>query len=91
MSANKEIVASDESTMVDYFDNSVERRDVAYKQYFPEDEHKYFPDCLGRHYTLSDILNTTIQAGFNILEFNEHPGWVNKKRPGEFTIIARKI
>ena len=72
----------------DYFDNSIQRGDVAYKQYFPESERDSFPDCMGRRYTLSQMINACIQSGFVIREFNEHPGWVNTKRPGEFTIIA---
>jgi len=72
----------------DYFDGGVWRGDVAFKQYFPENERGSFPDVMVRRYTLSEIINAMIQAGLNIREFNEHPGWANKKRPGEFTIIA---
>jgi SAM-dependent methyltransferase len=92
-SSNKILTKTEEeeTTEIDYFDNSVQKADVAYKQYFPESEHDSFPDTLVRRYTLSDIINSVIQAGFNLREFNEHTGWVNKKRPGEFTIIATKI
>ena len=89
-SANTEPIIREETTEADYFDNSVQYGDVAYKKFFPKNEHDSFPDVVIRRYTLSDIINAVIQAGFNIREFNEHPGWVNKKRPGEFTIVAKK-
>ncbi|MCL2374896.1 MAG: class I SAM-dependent methyltransferase [Treponema sp.] len=78
-------------TDVDYFDICVKSGDVAFKQFFNEKEHDSFPDISVRRYTLSDILNAIIRAGFNVVEFNEHPGWVNKKRPGEFTVVAKKV
>ena len=89
-SANKEEAKNGETTEVDYFDSSVQNGDVAFKQYFPENEHNSFPDVMVRRYTLSEIINAVIRAGFNIREFTEHPGWVNKKLPGEFTIIVKK-
>ena len=70
-------------------DSSAKRGDVAFKQFFPENEYSSFPDVMLRRYTLSEIINAIIQAGFTVCEFNEHPGWVNKKCPGEFTIVAR--
>jgi len=79
-----------ETAEVDYFDSSAQNGDVAYKQDFPESERDSFPEVLLRRYTLSEIINAAIRAGFNIREFNEHPGWINKKRPGEFTIVASK-
>ena len=88
LSANSdETVITNEA---DYFDDRVQRGDVAFKQYFSENEHGSFPEVMLRRYTLSEIINAVIQAGFNVNEFNEHPGWVNKKQPGEFTIVAKK-
>ena len=87
-SANK--IGNVESAVADYFDNSVQHGDVAFKQFFSENEHNAFPDVLVRRYTLSEIINAVIRAGFSVREFNEHPGWVNKNLPGEFTIIAEK-
>ena len=81
---------NDTTSEVDYFDSGVQRGDAAHKKYFPIDEHDYFPDVMVRRYTLSEIFNALIQAGFNVCEFNEHPGWANKKLPGEFTIVAKK-
>lgn len=79
-----------EKTSGDYFDDSIHSGDVAYKSYFPAEEQEDFPDCSLRFYTLSEIINAVIRAGFTIKEFNEHPHWENKKIPGEFTIYAVK-
>jgi len=88
--ANFNLSESHELSDIDYFDSSVQQEAVVSKQDFPENEQDAFPSVLVRRYTLSEIINAVIQAGFNIREFNEHPGWVNQKRPGEFTITARK-
>ena len=71
-----------------YFDCRAYPGDVAYKSYFPQAEQENFPDCSLRFYTLSEIFNALIGAGFNIREFNEHPSWEDEKIPGEFTIYA---
>jgi SAM-dependent methyltransferase len=78
-------------TCGDYFDSNMHNGDVAYKSFFPSEEQYSFPDCSLRFYTLSEIINSVIKAGFIIKEFNEHPNWNDKKIPGEFTIIADKI
>jgi 2-polyprenyl-3-methyl-5-hydroxy-6-metoxy-1,4-benzoquinol methylase len=75
----------------DYFDSKIHKGDVAYKSFFPKEDADGFPDCSLRFYTLSEIINSVIKAGFVIKEFNEHPNWNNSKLPGEFTIIADKI
>ena len=92
-SANWNADSKDRATEadVDYFDTNIKSGDVAFKQFFDEREHDSFPDVSVRRYTLSDIINAIIRAGFNLVEFNEHPGWVNQKRPGEFTIVAKKV
>jgi len=74
----------------DYFDSEAHSGDVAYKSFFPQKEQTDFPDCALRFYTLSEILNSVIRAGFQIREFNEHPNWDDGKIPGEFTIFAGK-
>ena len=65
-------------------------RKLGNKNYFPQNEQADFPDCSLRFYTLSEILNAVIRAGFNIREFNEHPNWDDKKISGEFTVYAVK-
>lgn len=74
----------------DYFDKEIHSGDVAYKSFFSEKEQTGFPDCSLRFYTLSEIINAVINAGFTLKEFNEHPNWTDKRLPGEFTILAVK-
>ncbi len=74
----------------DYFDTHTHYCNVAYKSFFPEEEQNLFLDCSLRFYTLSEIINSVIKAGFVIKEFNRHPNFENKKLPGEFSIYAIK-
>ena len=85
-----QIGRSAEKTGGDYFDCQVHSGDVAYKNYFLQEEQPTFPDCSFRFYTMSEIFNALICAGFIIREFHEHPHWEDGKIPGEFTIIAVK-
>lgn len=73
-----------------YFDSNLYCGDVAYKSAFRKEEQAGFPDCSLRFYTLSEIINAVIHAGFTIKEFSEHPNWDDEKIPGEFTIFAVK-
>ncbi|WP_433583851.1 class I SAM-dependent methyltransferase [Paenibacillus amylolyticus] len=73
-----------------YFDEELHNGDVAYKHYFNQDEQQDFPDVSVRLYTLSEIINSVITAGFNIKKFDEHRGWENENIPWEFTIVANK-
>lgn len=75
----------------DYFDSRIHSGEVAYQSFFPGEEQGSFPQCSLRYYTLSEIINSVIKAGFTIKEFIEHPSFEDKKLPGEFTIIADKI
>jgi 2-polyprenyl-3-methyl-5-hydroxy-6-metoxy-1,4-benzoquinol methylase len=72
----------------DYFDKQIHSGKVAYQDFFPKDEQEDFPKCSLRFYTLSEIINSVITAGFTIEEFLEHPAVDDEKRPAEFTIIA---
>lgn len=74
----------------DYFNCDIVEEDLIYKSFFSEEEQKDFPKCALRLYTLSEIINALIKAGFTIKEFNEGPSWSNKRLPGEFTIFAVK-
>lgn len=73
-----------------YFDTDVHNGNVAYKNFFPESEQNSFPDRSLRFYTLSEIINAVIKAGFTLKEFYEHPNWDDKRLLGEFTIYAVK-
>lgn len=77
-------------TQGNYFNTDLHDGDVAYKSFFSEQEQNSFPDCSLRFYTLSEIINAVIDYGFIFQKFDEHPGYINKNIPGEFTIIASK-
>ncbi|MFV0402031.1 MAG: class I SAM-dependent methyltransferase [Oscillospiraceae bacterium] len=76
----------------DYFDSRIHRGDVAYKNLLenPNVEKEQFPDCELRFYTMAEIVNAVISAGFVLRELEEHPNFENRKLPGEFTILADK-
>jgi hypothetical protein len=80
----------DEATNYNYFDTGLHSGDVAYKRFFQTEEQSNFPDVTLRIYTLSEIINSVIEAGFELRRFDEHPDYVNEKIPGEFTILAKK-
>lgn len=73
-----------------YFDEELHNGDLAYKHYFDEHEQQDFPDVSIRLYTLSEIINSVITSGFNLMNFDEHRGWENENIPWEFTILANK-
>ena len=74
----------------DYFDDRIHYGNVAYQPFFPENEQDQFPKCLLRFYTLSEIINSVISAGFVLSEFWEHQNYEDRKLPGHFTIVAYK-
>lgn len=79
-----------EMTNGNYFDDKIHTGHVPYLKHFPESEHKYFPSCELRFYTLSEIINSMISVGFIIESFNEYPKKKGDKIPFEYTIVASK-
>lgn len=75
---------------IEYFDPELKSGDVAYQGFFDEQEQVDFPDVSVRLYTLSDIINAVLEAGFTLKRFDEHRGWNNENIPWEFTILAGK-
>lgn len=75
---------------INYFDTELRSGDVAYKGFFSDEEQADFPDTSIRLYTLSDIINAVLSAGFQLKKFDEHRGWNNENIPWEFTIVADK-
>lgn len=75
---------------VNYFDKTLRKGDLAYKQFFSEEEQSAFPDVSIRLYTISEIINSIVKAGFTLKKFEEHTGWNNENIPWEFTILADK-
>jgi SAM-dependent methyltransferase len=46
--------------------------------------------CIYRHWTLAEIVQTTIDVGFRIDTFQEHPDWDDPTIPGTFTLVGVK-
>ena len=63
---------------------------MAHARFFDEEIRREMPKCRYRKYTVSEIINGIINAGFNLRKFDEHPAWTDEKVPGEFTAIALK-
>lgn len=76
---------------MNYFSSDIFEGEMAHARFYTEEVRKHFPKCSLRKYTVSEIINGVICAGFNLKRFDEHPAWTNQNLPGEFTIIAYKI
>lgn len=76
---------------IDYFSTDIVECEMAHAKFFNDDSRKKIPKCYIRRYTLSEIINSIINNGFNIKSFEEHPAWTNPRFPGEFTLIAEKV
>lgn len=79
-----------ENQTTDYFSTEIMECEMAHAKFYDDEKRKKFPKCYIRRYTLSEIINSVINNGFNIKSFEEHPAWTNKKLPGEFTLMAVK-
>lgn len=73
-----------------YFSTDVFEGEMAHARFYDEEIRKHFPKCSYRKYTVSEIINGVIGAGFQLRSFDEHPSWADSSIPGEFTIIAGK-
>lgn len=73
-----------------YFATEIFEGEMAHARFYDEETRKQFPKCSHRKYTVSEIINAAIGAGFKLRKFDEHPAWTNPNIPGEFTIIAEK-
>ena len=71
-----------------YFSTDVFEGEMAHARFYDEEVRKQFPKCSYRKYTVSEIINAVIGAGFDFRRFDEYPSWENTSLPGEFTIIA---
>ena len=71
-----------------YFDTSVFEGEMAHARFYPAEERAKFPRCSLRRYTMSEIVNAVIGAGFVLKRLEEHPAWENPDVPGEFTLVA---
>lgn len=79
-----------EQPTMSYFSTNVFEGEMAHARFYDEEIRKQFPKCSYRKYTISEIINSTLQGGFIMERFDEHPSWINPTVPGEFTLIAKK-
>lgn len=73
-----------------YFYSEVFEGEMAHARFYDEEIRKQIPKCQYRKYTISEIINGIIDAGFTLERFDEHPSWEDEKLPGEFTAVAKK-
>ena len=79
-----------EQPSMSYFSTDVFEGEMAHARFFEKEIREEMPRCSYRKYTLSEIINAVISAGFTLKRFDEHPAWTNEKVPGEFTVVATK-
>ena len=79
-----------EQPAMNYFSSDVFEGEMAHARFFPDEIRKQMPLCSYRKYTISEIINAVITAGFTLSRFDEHPAWKNNSVPGEFTLVARR-
>lgn len=77
-----------ETRQMSYFCADVFEGEMAHARFYPADVRAQFPKCRLRRYTMSEIVNASIDAGFTLRRLDEHPAWENPDVPGEFTIVA---
>lgn len=71
-----------------YFSTDVFEGEMPHARFCDAEARRQFPGCSYRKYTVSEIINAVIRAGFIFQKFDEHPSWTNPNVPGEFTILA---
>ncbi|MBQ4580726.1 MAG: class I SAM-dependent methyltransferase [Clostridia bacterium] len=88
---NKIVDALDlQQPTMDYFSTAVYDAEMAHARFYAEEVRRHFPKCSLRKYTVSEIINAVIGAGFTLKRFDEHPAWFKPDLPGEFTLVAAK-
>lgn len=73
-----------------YFSTDVFEGEMAHARFYEEEVRRSFPKCSYRKYTISEIINGVIGAGFVFRKMEEYPSWTNPGIPGEFTILAER-
>lgn len=74
----------------DYFDTRIFESEMAHAKFYDEAVRRQFPKVSLRRYTLSEIINAVLDAGFILRRFDELPAWTDAKLPGEFVMLADK-
>ena len=73
-----------------YFDEQFHDCDVAYQQFFPEEEQNEFPKCQLRYWTLGEIVTAFARVGLTIEQLVESPHPQLADIPGQFILTATK-
>ena len=73
-----------------YFSTEIHEGEMAHARFYEEPVRSRIPKCRYRKYTISEIINAMITAGFCLKQFDEHPSWENADLPGEFTAVAAR-
>lgn len=73
-----------------YFDEQFHECDVAYQQFFPDEEQNNFPKCQLRYWTLGEIVTAFAGAGLTIEQLVELPHPKFADIPGQFILTANK-
>ena len=79
-----------ETKTMSYFATNVFQGEMAHARFYPEEIRRQMPTCSLRRYTISEIINSILRTGLTLERFDEHPAWLDPRKPGEFTAIARK-
>lgn len=77
-----------EQPTMSYFSTEIIQGEMAHARFYPPEIRSQIPLCSYRKYTVSEIINATLSAGFVLRQFDEHPSWTDESKPGEFTLLA---
>ena len=73
---------------MNYFSTEVFEGEMAHARFYEDEIRRQFPKCSYRKYTVSEIINAVLDAGFTLRRFDEHTAWFKRDLPGEFTLVA---
>ena len=73
-----------------YFDEDSHDSDVAFQQFFPEEEQSDFPKCQLRYWTLGEIVTAFAHVALTIEQLVELPHSQLADIPGQFILTATK-
>lgn len=73
-----------------YFNDELIENPVAYQGLFPQDEQDCFPKTFLRKWTISEVISSFAEAGYNIRRMKEEPHKLNLNIPANYMISAIK-
>jgi 2-polyprenyl-3-methyl-5-hydroxy-6-metoxy-1,4-benzoquinol methylase len=81
----RKLFAATPGMVADYFHTELVEADVPN----PVGDGRSLGTCAYRFWTLGEIVNAVIAAGFSLERLDEHPDWTDPTIPGAFTLLAR--